>query len=308
MKNIGFVFSGQGAQCPGMMKELYDKYPAVQNVFKVADETLGRSISELCFNGTQEELNLTHNTQPCMLAADLAAFAAISSEGIKPNCVAGFSLGEYAALIVAGVIEMADAFRLVQFRADAMQLAVPVGVGGMVSLLGVDEEKVKLLCNEIDNGYIDVANYNCPGQIVLSGEKAAIQRAIELAKEKGIMAIELAVSAPFHCKLMAPAADALKAEFAKTSRKDAEIPIYLNVDGNKAQNADEICEKVILQAKSAVQWQKTLLSMQHDGVNTVIELGPGKTLSGLAKRTVKDLNILRVENEKTLTETLAKLV
>ena len=307
MKKTAFLFSGQGAQYPGMMRELNDRYPAAATVFKTADETLGRSISQLCFEGTQEELNLTHNTQPCILAADLAAFAVLSAQGIAPVCVAGFSLGEYAALTAAGVLDMADAFRLVQLRADAMQAAVPAGQGGMVSILGAEENVVQPLCAQVKSGYLAVANYNCRGQIVLSGEMAAVDEAVVLAKQQGLMAVKLAVSAPFHCALMEPAAQALEKAIAALELQAPKVPVYLNVDGEKTQDVNEIREKMVLQAKSSVYWQTTLQNMQRDGVEALLEVGPGKTLTGFAKRTVKELMILRVEDQKTLDDTMEKL-
>ena len=195
---IAFLFSGQGAQFPGMMNELAIENAEAKKVFEIADCSLGRSISTLCFDGTQDDLNLTLNTQPCVLAADLAAYMAIKSYGIVPDVVAGFSIGEYAALVAADVIKIEDAFRVVQKRADFMQEAVPVGEGAMAAVMKLSEAEVKALCDEVE-GYVIPANYNCPGQIVVSGEAKSVDKLLEITKKRKIRAMKLAVSAPFHC-------------------------------------------------------------------------------------------------------------
>lgn len=305
---IAFIFSGQGAQYSGMMRDIAEEYRDSQIVFDVADNVLNRKISKLCFEGGQEELNLTHNTQPCVLAADLAAYMAIISNGIKPDAVAGFSLGEYAALVASGVIEIAEAISIVQKRADYMQDAVPVGIGAMAAVMKLSELEVKELCDEVD-GFVVPANYNCPGQIVVSGESGAIDRLCELAKDKKIRAVKLPVSAPFHCELMAPAAEKLKSELTEIKFLSPTIPIYLNVDGKKESDSMMIREKLILQAKSPVRWEETLHNMVDDGIDTFIELGPGKTLSGFVKKTFPEgVHILNVTDIESLNETVRLLV
>lgn len=304
---IAFLFSGQGAQYPGMMKDLYEVEPAVRDVFDKADGVLRRSISGLCFEGTQEELNLTHNTQPCMLAADLAAAAALRARGVEPNVAAGFSLGEYAALAFTGSLSVEEAFRVVQIRADAMQEAVAPGEGAMAAFGGASAEQVEEICAKVVSGYVVAANYNSPVQTVVSGSAAGVDEACELAKAQGIRCIKLAVSAPFHCALLEPAAMKLKEVFETVAFARPSVPVYMNVDGKPLAQGASAAELLVQQAISPVRWVQTLQNMRADGVDTFIECGPGKTLSGLTKKTLKDVKILRVENIKTLMDTLAEL-
>ena len=304
---IAFMFSGQGAQFPGMMKDLYEGESAARKVFDVADSALGRGISSLCFEGAQEALNLTHNTQPCMLAADLAAALALSAHGVEPEGAAGFSLGEYAALAYAGSMGMKDAFEIIQHRADAMQDAVAPGKGAMAAMLGGSPEKVEAICAAVTEGYVVAANYNSPAQTVISGESAAVDQAIALAREQRIKGKKLAVSAPFHCALMEPAAKSLEALFATRHFDAPAIPVYMNVDGAANTSADAVPGLLVRQAMSPVRWMQTLLNMQADGFDTFIECGPGKTLSGLAAKTLQGGTILRVGDAQSLQETLAAL-
>ncbi len=299
-----FLFSGQGAQYPGMMKDIAQASEAARRVFEFADRTLGRAVSDLCFSGTPEELRLTHNTQPCVLAADLAAYAAITEAGISADAVAGFSLGEYAAMIAANVMKTEDVFPLIQHRADYMQEAVTDGEGAMAAIMKLTGEEVKDLCKEAE-GYVIPANYNCPGQIVISGETKAVDRIIELAKERKIRAVKLAVSAPFHCGMMAPAAERLIAPLNGISLKRADVPIYMNVDAMPEKDPQRIREKLITQAKSPVYWEQTIRNMYQDGTDTFIELGPGNTLSGFVKKTLGDgVKICHVTDLETLKETI----
>lgn len=302
---IAFLFSGQGAQYSGMMLDLCENTEGAKKVFDCADEALGRKISDMCFTGAQEDLNLTHNTQPCMLAADLAAAYALKEKGIEPDVVAGFSLGEYAALVYSGVISMQDAFKLIQIRADEMQKAVAPGEGSMAAMMGAPAEKIEELCANAEGGYVVAANYNSPVQTVISGTVAGVDSVLAKAEEEGIRGIKLAVSAPFHCALMKPAAERLGEEFKSVDFAAPQIPVYMNVDGEVHENGIE--ELLVQQAMSPVRWTDTLRNMQAAGVDTFIECGPGKTLSGLVKKTLKDVKILRVENMKTLEETLAGL-
>ena len=306
---IAFLFSGQGAQYSGMMKVIAEKSEKARNVFRIADETLGRSISKLCYEGTQEELNLTHNTQPCVLAADLAACAVITENGIQPAAVAGFSLGEYAALVTAGVIDINDVFPVIQKRADCMQEAVPVGKGAMAAVMKLSDTEVLELCSEVE-GYVAPANYNCPGQIVVSGENKAVDEFLGIAKERKIRAMKLAVSAPFHCEMMNPAAENLRVSLSVITFSPPTVPVYMNVDAEAENRPEKILDKLILQAKSPVRWEKTLRNMYTAGIDTFVELGPGKTLSGFVKKTFtngEDVSIYNVTDQETLETTLTAL-
>ena len=304
---IGFLFSGQGAQYPGMMKDLYDSESAAKSVFDTADSVLGRKISEICFNGTQEDLNLTHNTQPCMLAGDIAAAMVLKDHGITADAVAGFSLGEYAALAYANAITLEDVFRIIQIRADAMQEAVAPGKGAMAAFIGASSDQVEDLCARVTRGYIVPANYNSPVQTVVSGSVEGVDEACELAESAGLRCVKLAVSAPFHCALMEPAARRLESEFNNISFNTPDVPVYMNVDGNPIKEGGVISDLLVKQAMSPVRWVQTLENMKADGIDTFIECGAGKTLSGLVKKTLSDVKILRVENCKTLLDTLEDL-
>jgi len=304
---IGILFSGQGAQYPGMMKDLYDTEPAAKALFDKANAALGRDIASLCFEGTQEALNLTHNTQPCMLAADLAAAAVLKAHGIKADALAGFSLGEYAALAYAGAISPEDVFRIIQIRADAMQEAVAPGEGAMAAFVGATAAQVEEICSKVKKGYVVAANYNSPVQTVVSGSAAGVDEACRLAEAAGLRCVKLAVSAPFHCALMEPAAKRLEEEFKSVLLQNPEIPVYMNVDGRPITDNGLIAALLVKQAMSPVRWVQTLENMYSDGIETFIECGAGKTLSGLVKKTLKGVKILRVENIKTLQNTLEEL-
>ena len=304
---IAFMFSGQGAQFPGMMKDLCEAESAARQVFDTADSALGRGIAGLCFEGSQEELNLTHNTQPCVLAADLAAAMALKAHGVEPEGGAGFSLGEYAALAYAGAIDMTDVFEIIQHRADAMQQAVAPGKGAMAAMMGGSPEKVEAICTAATDGYVVAANYNSPTQTVISGESAAVDQAIALAREQRIRGVRLAVSAPFHCALMEPAARSLERLFESRRFSAPSMPVYMNVDAAANTDAAAIPSLLVRQAMSPVRWMQTLLNMQADGFDTFIECGPGHTLSGLANKTLKNVTVLRVGDAQTLRETLDAL-
>ena len=304
---IGFLFSGQGAQYPGMMRDLFQAEDAARDVFTTADVTLGRSITDLCFDGSQENLNMTHNTQPCVLAADLAAGMVLKKHGVEPEAVAGFSLGEYAALAYAETFSIHDSFSMIQFRADAMQEAVAPGEGAMAAVIGVPSEKVENLCLRSKSGYVVSANYNSPVQTVISGTAAGVDEVIALAEAEGITCMKLAVSAPFHCELMKPAAMRLEKLFREYTFSDPMIPVYMNYNGEAVRDGAPVADLLVKQAMNPVQWVKTLENMREAGIDTFVECGPGRTLSGLVKKTLKGVTICRVENQKTLEKTLALL-
>ena len=304
---IGLLFSGQGAQYPGMMKDLYDTEASAKEVFYKANTALGRDISKVCFEGTQEDLNLTHNTQPCMLAGDLAAAMVLKAHGVEASAVAGFSLGEYAALAYAGAISVDQVFPIIQIRADAMQKAIAPGEGGMAAFVGATSEQVEDICARVTRGYVVAANYNSPVQTVVSGSATGVDEACELAEAVGLRCVRLAVSAPFHCALMEPAAKRLEKEFKRVKFCNPLIPVYMNVDGKPITDGTVVSDLLVRQAMSPVRWVQTLENMQADGIDTFIECGAGKTLSGLVKKTLKDVKILRVENVKTLQDTLEEL-
>ena len=301
MSKIAFLFSGQGAQIPGMMKDIVDSSNAAKDIFDLANRVLERDISGLTFNGTQEELNLTHNTQPCMIASELAAYYAVLESGIKPDVVAGFSLGEYSALVAAGALTVEDALRVIQVRADAMQEAVPVGKGAMAAVMKLDADSVKSLCDEA-GGYVIPVNYNCPGQIVVSGENDAIDRLIEIAKEKKIRTVKLAVSAPFHCAMMAPASEKLARAFKKINFKQTTIPCYSNVDALPYKENADIAAQLCNQAKSPVFWEQTIRNMANDGVDIFVEIGPGTTLTKFVSRTIEDARVYNINSLEALNQ------
>ena len=301
----GFLFSGQGAQIPGMMKDLYDTEPAARAVFDCADQVLGRKISEICFEGTQDDLNLTHNTQPCMLAGDLAAGMVLKAHGIMADAAAGFSLGEYAALCYAGALSMEDAFRIIQIRADAMQEAVKPGDGAMAAFIGASAKQVEDLCAQVTDGYVVAANYNSPVQTVVSGSAGGVDEACRLAEEADLRCKKLAVSAPFHCALMEPAALKLQEVFEAVSFQDPVIPVYMNADAKPVTGAGAIPGLLVRQAVSPVLWVQTLERMQADGIDTFVECGVGKTLAGLVKKTLKGVTVYRAGDVRNMGKALA---
>lgn len=309
MGKIAFVFPGQGAQYVGMGQDVAASFPKAGEVFAAADQRLGYSLSELCFQGPEEKLKLTVHTQPALLTTSIACYQLILNEGIKPDFVAGHSLGEYSALVAAGALKFTDAVWLVEQRGKFMQEAVPPGEGTMAAILGLNIEKVKELCNTCsDLGVVEPANYNCPGQIVIAGATPAIEKAVSLAKEFGAKkAVLLPVSGPFHSSLLKPAGARLAKALEQVVIKDPEIPVVANITAKPVIKDKEIKDNLINQVSGSVKWEQSVSEMLELGVTTFIEIGAGKVLSGLIKKIDKNVQILNIEDMKSWEKTLAHL-
>ena len=288
-----FVFPGQGSQAVGMGRALYDAVPAARLVFEEVDDALGMPLSRLIFDGSEETLRLTENAQPALLATSLAALRALevrSGQVLTELCrvVAGHSLGEYSALAAAGSLTCGDAARLLRVRGRAMQNAVPVGEGAMAAILGLELEAVEEVAQQAsDTGVCDLANDNAPGQAVVSGERAAVQRAVELAKQQGARrSMLLPVSAPFHCRLLAPAAEAVAAALAEVEMRAPAVPVISNVTAAPESAPESLRVRLVEQVTARVRWRESLLAMAGLGIDATVELGAGRVLSGLSKRTL----------------------
>lgn len=303
---IAYIFPGQGSQHPGMGKDLAEKFPAAKRVFEAADEALGFSISDLCFNGPAEALQLTENTQPAILTSSVAALRAMEAEGFPaPAFVAGHSLGEYSALVAAGALSPADAVTTVRARGRYMQEAVPPGQGTMAAILGADLATVTNACAEVAQGEVcSAANINSPGQIVIAGHTAAVDRATVRLKELGAKrAIKLNVSAPFHCALMKPAQERLAADLESISFNDLACRLITNADGGPINTGKEARDALIRQVSSPVRWLESVEFLIGHGVQTFIEVGPGKVLSGLVRQIDRGVRVLNVEDSASLART-----
>jgi len=283
---IAFVFPGQGSQYAGMGKELAEKWPVARRVFDEADESLGFRLSELCFTGPEEQLKLTENTQPALLAVSIAAFEVLRAMGVEASIVAGHSLGEYSALVAAGAIAFNDAVRLVRKRGRYMQEAVPAGTGAMAALLRMPQERLaEVLENAAQGEVVSAANLNSPDQIVIAGDRGAVERAIELAKAAGARrAVLLPVSAPFHCALMRPAQERMRPELEATGFHDLEVPLINNWQAREIRTAEEAREGLYQQIPNPVLWTDTVRGLAAAGVSTAIEVGAGAVLCGLIRQ------------------------
>lgn len=307
---IAFIFPGQGSQAVGMGKDLFDNFAAAREVFDEADEALGFPLAGLCFEGNDADLQLTANTQPAILATSVAAYKAMMSEGVAvPAFVAGHSLGEYSALVAAGVIDFADAIRTVRKRGTYMQEAVPVGTGAMAAILGLDVEAIELGCAEAAQGQVcSPANINSPTQVVIAGHSEAIDRACEILKGKGAKrAIKLNVSAPFHCGLMMPAEERLMVDLKDLAYGKFRFPIVHNVDAEENVDPAKVSDALKRQVSSPVKWLQSIRKLQALGVEKFIEVGPGKVLSGLMRQIDRDAIATNVENKESLRLTLETL-
>ncbi len=307
-----FLFPGQGAQTIGMGKDLADSYASAKAVFEEVDDALGEKLSQLIWDGDADTLTLTANAQPALMATSLAAMRALEAEGVTIDAasyVAGHSLGEYSALTAAGALSVADAARLLRLRGEAMQSAVPPGVGAMAAVLGLSLEQVRAVASEAAQGEVcEAANDNDPSQVVISGHKAAVERAADLAKAAGAKrALLLPVSAPFHCALMAPAADAMKAALADVTIKAPAVPLIANVSAAATQDPDDIRSLLVDQVCGSVRWRECVDTMVDQGVDTFWEIGAGKALSGMVRRIHKPASVLAVgtaDNVKAAVEQL----
>ena len=306
---IALIFPGQGSQVIGMGKELAEKYPVARQTFAEADDALGYKLSQLCFEGPEDQLRLTEITQPAILTTSIAALRVIETRMPKPCFVAGHSLGEYSAHVAAGTFSFGDAVRTVRNRGKYMQEAVPVGEGTMAAILGMDLEKVTAVCKDAaQNEVCSPANINSPEQIVISGNTAAVERATKLADERGAKRAKvLPVSAPFHCSLMQPAQDRLKADLAKLEMQKPVYPVACNVDAALVTDNVRALDTLVRQVTGAVQWDPCIRLLIAQGVQTFVEVGPGKVLSGLMRQIDRSKTALNVSDEASLISTLQRL-
>lgn len=306
MSKLAFVFPGQGAQKVGMGKNFYDNYDVAKKMFKEADEALGYSIMKMCFEGPEEDLKLTANTQPAILTISCIANEILKENGIQPEITGGHSLGEYSALVAAGVLNFQDAVALVHKRGSYMQEAVPVGEGGMAAIIGVDRDKIVEVCQQVSaESPVQAVNFNCPGQIVIAGATKGVELAVEELKAAGAKkAVILPVSAPFHSTLMKPAAEKLAVELDKVTISDAKIPVVANVSAEILTKAEDIKASLVAQAASPVLWEDCVARMKEFGADVLLEAGPGKTLCGFNRRIDKTITSLNVEDVASLEKSL----
>lgn len=315
--SVAFLFPGQGSQAVGMGKELAAMYPVAQHTFDEADEALGFKLSQLCFEGPEDQLKLTQNTQPAILTMSIAAARVLAEVGVSADFAAGHSLGEYSAHVAAGTLEFADAVRTVRNRGRYMQEATPVGTGAMAAILGMELDALKQICDEAIDApspagkgaaleVCEPANINSPGQIVISGSTGAVKRAADLATSRGAKrAVMLPVSAPFHCALMKPAQDRLEADLRALKFNDPDFPVIANVDVEFKTTGDAAREALVKQVTGAVQWEASMRALIAKGVETFVEVGPGKVLCGLLRQIDRAKLCLNVENEESLQRVVA---
>jgi len=307
---LAYIFPGQGSQYAGMGLDLAENFPAAREVFEEADEALDFSLSQLCFKGPAEELQLTENTQPAILTVAVAALRALEAEGYPPpHLVAGHSLGEYAALVAARALSLGQAVRAVRARGRYMQQAVPVGSGAMAAILGADLNLIREVCDEARGGEVcSPANINSPNQVVIAGHAGAVERAIVLLKERGARrAVKLNVSAPFHCALMQPAQERLKADLDAVEFADLRVPLVTNVDAEIVRGGAEARAALVRQVTAPVRWRESMELLAREGVATFVEIGPGNVLAGLVRQTIAGARCLNVGDAASLEATRAKL-
>jgi [acyl-carrier-protein] S-malonyltransferase len=310
-KTTAFLFPGQGSQSVGMGKELAASFPAAKQTFDEADAALGYALSALCFEGPEEKLKMTEVTQPAILTVSVAALRVLREQGVEPGFVAGHSLGEYSAHVAAGTLDFTDAVRIVRNRGRYMQEAVPAGQGAMAAVLGLSLAEIEAACREAAPAaagqVVAPANINSPGQVVISGHAAAVERAAELVKQRGAKrAVMLPVSAPFHCALMQPAQDRLAADLRAATFHPMRVPLVTNVDAAVIDSAEQARDALIRQVTGAVQWEKSMQALIAAGVETFVEVGPGKVLCGLMRQIDRSKTCLNVEDPASLEKMLAQ--
>jgi [acyl-carrier-protein] S-malonyltransferase len=309
MSKTAFLFPGQASQYSGMGLDLYQKFPSAKAVFEEADAALGFPISKLCFEGTEDDLKLTENTQPAILTVSVAAYRVLAQKAAAPDYVAGHSLGEYSALVAAGALDFADAVGLVRSRGRYMQEAVPAGEGGMAAILGLAPALVGEICRRAADGEVLApANLNAPEQTVVSGTAGAVKRAVELASQSGAKrAVLLPVSAPFHSEMMKPAEVRLEADLRRVKFRDLKFPLVTNVDAEPVTTGDDARQALVRQVCQPVRWEESIREMISLGVSHFVEVGPGKVLSGLLRQIDRSVRVTNVEDEASLGATLEKL-
>lgn len=309
---IGYIFPGQGTQTVGMGKDIYDKYKEARDVYSIIDKSLNENIEQLTFDSEQEKLNQTKNTQIAIYSMSMAIFEILNKNGIKPQAAAGLSLGEYSALTCSEAISLAEGAKIVRTRGKLMQELAPEGDWSMAAIIGLEDEKVEEACQKATKGFVKAVNYNCPGQVVVSGEKMAVLETMEIAKEMGARkAIELKTSGPFHTGKLVEASKALKSELEKINISTCKIPVIKNLNGEQYNENDNMVEILANHVINPVKFRKSIETMLDMGIDTFVEIGPGKTLSGFVKKVCKEkgieANVLNIENIETLENALENL-
>lgn len=306
---IGYIFPGQGTQTVGMGKDIYEKFEEAKEVYKKIDNALGENIEDLTYNSSQEELNETKNTQITIYAMSMEILEVLKNEGIQPAVAAGLSLGEYTALTCAGVLRLEDGAKIVRSRGRLMQELAPAGDWLMAAVIGLEDDELKKVCEKVKSGFVKAVNYNCPGQVVVSGERAAVQEAMKLAKEAGARkVVELKTSGPFHTEKLKEASEELAKELSKIEFHEGNIQVIKNFDGEAYEQGDDMVQILANHVISPVKFRKSIETMLEIGVDTFVEIGPGKTLSGFVKKVCKEknveANILNIESVETLENAL----
>lgn len=309
---IGYIFPGQGTQTVGMGKDIYNNYEEMRNVYKKIDDVLGESIEDITYNLSQEELNETKNTQIAIYAMSMGILDILNKHNIKPFVSAGLSLGEYSALTCAGVLSLNEGAKIVRTRGRLMQELAPQGDWLMSAIIGLEDEKVEKICNKVDTGFVRAVNYNCPGQVVISGDRDSVVKAMEIAKKSGARkVVELKTSGPFHTEKLKNASEELKKELEKIKFNESKIEVIKNIDGKPYAKNDSMVEILAEHVINPVKFRSSIETMLDMGVDTFVEIGPGKTLSGFVKKVCKDkektANIINIENLATLENALELL-